>query len=190
MGRIPGVNDSLERSYFSTGVDGRGGPSRAARQVGQRALNRVCAAARDKGITLRIPGGGARQAEGQMSESARSSLLFLVVRLPNLIVCLIGLWLSFSRSVIHPRVSRIAMIGFACLLSGELLSMAVVLWIQFSISSGRGSTASNLLVLLNMFGSLLHLVALFTITYAVFADRSAAPAATVLAANREESTVG
>ena len=94
-----------------------------------------------------------------------------VLRLPSFVVGAVGLWFAFARRREHPRVSKIAMVGFGALLVSAILFLGMQLWIQYAIANGDGARVSEVMTRWNLIGYPLNLISLIAMGVAVFIDR-------------------
>jgi hypothetical protein len=96
----------------------------------------------------------------------------MLIRTPSLLVGGIGLYFALSRLGNHPRASKLAILGFSCLLLSVIGLLVVQAWLMFSptvrTEPGR---AGDVLAYWNLAAYPVNLVALTALGAAIFMDR-------------------
>ena len=110
-----------------------------------------------------------------MADPIVVTLLTLIPQIPFVLIALVGLGFAISRRARHPRVSRWAAAGFACLI-GDILVRG---WIQLLLIGGADERPASTvafagrLMFWNAIATAMLVAALVALTVAVFVDRPA-----------------
>ena len=90
---------------------------------------------------------------------------------PHLLVGGVGVWLALRRRKLHPRVSRIAIVGFSSLLLVALLGFALEMTLVYARGYLVPSRVGEVVGYFNLAIYPINLVALCAMGAAVFLDR-------------------
>jgi hypothetical protein len=96
----------------------------------------------------------------------------IALRAPSLVVGVVGLYFAISRFGSHPRASKLAIVGFSCLLATVVGFLALQAWVMYSpVIRAEPGRASELFSYWNIVAYPVNLMALVGMGAAVFADR-------------------
>jgi hypothetical protein len=111
-------------------------------------------------------------------ETLLALLQTIVLRAPSLIVGVVGLYFAISRFDSHPRASKLAILGFSCLLATVVGFLAVQAWVMYSpVIGAEPGRAGEVFSYWNVVAYPVNLMALVGMAAAIFADRRSASSA-------------